>query len=103
MLYDYDLKYETTIKVTFDACDVSFNDMLETLNIPRITKTGEMTIDHKVSVTDSPVLPQQSFIEATKENILNCMKDAFKKENQSMKVAVLKTDFIGIVNLIEKE
>ena len=101
MVYDYELKYETEIEVAFG--DVAFNEMMDALNMPRIEKRGRTTINHKVSVTDSPVLPQQSFIEAPKENILNCMKDAFKKENQSMKVTVLKTDFVGIINLIEKE
>lgn len=103
MVYDYDLKYESEIEVTVDVGTQELNDMLEQFNMPRMEKTGRMTIDHKVSVTDSPILPQQSFIDATRENILNCMKETFMKEKTSMNVKVIDTNFIGIVNLKEKE
>lgn len=92
-LFTLTLEYETTVFV--NRFDRDFEEMLSHLEgCP--TKIGQYhRISHKVEITDSPVFPENDYIEKFRKLLFENMKKVF--ENQTdINATVEKTEFMGI-------
>ncbi len=96
MLYTATLEFETTLFV--NRFDKDFEEMLSHLDgCP--TKVGQYhRISHKVDITDSPVIPENEFIEEIRVGLFENMKKFFEGR-ADINATVEKTEFAGIMNL----
>ena len=99
-LYNAVLEYQTTLFV--NRFDKDFEAMLSHLpGCP--SKVGQRhTVTHTVEITNSPVLPEEHYIEEIREKLFETAKETFENRTD-INATVEKTEFVGIKNLKKRE
>lgn len=100
MIYDMTLKFESEIFV--NRFDKDFETILSNLGGP-VSKFGQtVKLEHTVSISKSPVLPNDKFIDVLKQNIFEALNETFEKQD-SLNVEVKGVEFVGIIKIRETE
>lgn len=99
MLYDMTLKFESVIFV--NRFDKDFETMLANLGGPIRSFGQNVKLEHTINVSNSPVLPNDNFINILKKNIFEALNETFTKQT-SLNAEVTEVNFIGIVKIQEK-
>ena len=99
MLYYMTLKFESSIFV--NRFDKDFEMMLANLGGPIRNFGQTVKLDHTINVSNSPVLPNDNFINILKKNIFEALNETFAKQT-SLNAEVTEVNFIGIVKIQEK-
>lgn len=98
--YDMTLKFESEIIVkTFDK------DFERTLINIGCTEAGFgkiAKIEHTVNINNSPVIPDDNFINVLKNNIQDALTDSLNSQD-SLNAEVKAVNFIGITHIKSKE
>ena len=100
MLYDMTLKFESEIFVkTFDK---EFENVLSQFDgtVSNFGKTAKL--EHTVNISNSPVIPDDKFIETLKNNIFEALNESFAN-HASINAEVKGVEFIGITKINQKE
>ena len=100
MLYDMTLKFESKIFVkTFDK---EFENMLSHIDgtVSNFGKTAKL--EHTINILNSPVIPDDKFIETLKNNIFEALTESFTNQ-ASINAEVKGVEFIGIIKISQKE
>lgn len=100
MLYDMTLKFES--KVFVKTFDKDFDELLTRMGCRENSIGKTATISHTMQITGSPVIPNEDFIEKSKESIFQCLAETLMKNN-NINAEVREVNFIGITKLKERE
>ena len=96
MLYHMTLKFESEIFV--NRFDKDFELILSNLggSIKSFGKT--VKLEHTINISNSPVLPNDQFINILKKNIFEILTATVEKQN-SLNAEVVGVEFLGILKI----
>ena len=99
IMFDIISKFESTIKVK--AIDKNFEDMTCLCGTGSIVPYSLYTYTHDVKITNSPIIPNEEWIEKAREIISDELVKSFEKNN-IINAVVLDTVFVGFTKISEK-
>lgn len=98
-MFDLKLHFQTTVKVK--AFDKSFEDLLNSCAGRTEIPYSLHTVDHNMTLTDTPVIPDEAWINNSKKIIYEAMVDSFKNQ-EKLNAEVVETVFVGFTEVKQK-
>lgn len=101
MLFDIVAKFETKVKVK--PFDRSFENLLNACNYGNTALPHSIhTFEHNVNITNSPVIPDDEWIESTKKIIFDGVKESLAG-NEKINAEPTKTTFVGFTKISQHD
>lgn len=100
LIYDMTLKFESEIFV--NHFDKEFQSVLQQLGGPISNFGQNIKLEHDIKISNSPVLPDENFIDIIKNNIMDALISTFENSS-SINAKVIGIKYIGITTIKQRE
>lgn len=101
MHFDIVAKFET--KVMVKLLDRDFEDLLNACSYGNVRLPHSIhTLEHTINITNSPVIPNDEWIEQTKNILFNGVAESLA-ENIQINASPIETVFVGFTKIVQHE